>query len=233
MQQDSGLEALVLNDLAYLAESWTTPITEYSVMKESAVLRRLLVDNGAILQRYRRSIGLKGEPHVRAIDLRAALGSDYAQAAFATAGGGVVGGITLVLPLFSERELTTPPATAFPTVTTTLSRYLSSSCMVVDGLAVTRIQLIKYVANKLGGVHYDTKRKPDEKIFRMLDVRRRQFATLDVDLVHFEVLCIGQHLLRAPDIAALLPAELQFKQDIPDLDQLMAWVLHEQVSSTP
>ena len=56
---DPQLEEVVLNDLRALGESWKRPISEHSVRDESARLRRLLIDDGGLLQRFRRTLGLK------------------------------------------------------------------------------------------------------------------------------------------------------------------------------
>ena len=63
------------------------------------------------------------------------------------------------------------------------------------------------MANKLGGSHYDDRRpaKGDEAVYANLD-EVTGFAKLDgFPLVHWELLSIGQNLLRSPDLAAWIP----------------------------
>jgi len=66
----SDLGQSVRSDLEYLAKNWTRSLDEATVRRDSAVLRRLLLDGGGTLRRYRQELRLKGEPKIRAINLR-------------------------------------------------------------------------------------------------------------------------------------------------------------------
>lgn len=96
-----------------------------------------------------------------------------------------------------------------PLVESTLSNFLSAPCLIVSGHAVQRRQVLKYVANKLGGVHYDDRRvskdRELDRVLTQLDETRKYIKLLDLDPVHLEVLSMGQDLLRAPEVAAMLP----------------------------
>lgn len=73
------------------------------------------------------------------------------------------------------------------------------------GQIVVRRILIKYVANKLGGAHHDSKRgtSHEEQLFGLLDTARAQVKLLDKPAVYFELLAIGQSLAGASDIQRL------------------------------
>lgn len=60
-----------------------------------------------------------------------------------------------------QKDLTPFGEDAYKPTTLILSDYLRSTCIYLAGVRVSRRHLIKYVANKLGGVHYDPTR--DEK----------------------------------------------------------------------
>lgn len=74
---DTELEKLTIADLAYLANSWRQPtIDDMAVRRESAALRRLLVDERPMLMRHLRQLG-QCEPQIQSIDLRAAVGGRF------------------------------------------------------------------------------------------------------------------------------------------------------------
>jgi len=83
-----------------------------------------------------------------------------------------------------------------------LRAFIESPCMVILGALVPRRVLIKYVCNKLGGAHFDTKRDytPEGTLFRRLDYVGDKITLVDKRIVYFELLSIGQTLARADDI---------------------------------
>ncbi len=96
----------------------------------------------------------------------------YAQAGGAKYGDGYEGPIivTAVTPTWNEH----PEGSAGPH-RYRLSEYLKSSAVIVHGTRITRHELIKYVANKLGGAHFDASRRPDKD-------EDQKFAVLDQNL---------------------------------------------------
>ncbi|MEN3540988.1 hypothetical protein AAH991_38145 [Microbispora sp. ZYX-F-249] len=217
---DPDLVASVRDDLSYLAESWKQPITEASVRRESGVLRRLLLDEHSTLQQCRKMLGLKGEAHIQAFDLKEELGSSYNNVRVAFAGGAQVGDAVLALNIASFAPL--PPA-SFKIQRYPLSGYMQAPAIVIMGKPVTRRLLVRYVANKLGGVHYDRRRgnTPEDILFTVLDKNRGDLIVHGIDIVYYEVLAIGQHLLRSPGVAQLLPDPDMLK-DVPGLEEIRA-----------
>jgi hypothetical protein len=86
-------------------------------------------------------------------------------------------------------------------VTQNLTDFVNSPCVVVEGTTISRIELVKYVVNKLGGAHYDSKREKDYQ--RLLDYAGQHYALAGKNSVYFELLSIGQRLVKSPDIVKL------------------------------
>jgi hypothetical protein len=94
----SPLGESVVGELKYLARNWTRSLEEETVRRDSAVLRRLLLDHGkGTLRQYRQELGLKGEPKIRAIDLKAAIPGEWSGVVLGAAGGATIDGFTLAL----------------------------------------------------------------------------------------------------------------------------------------
>jgi hypothetical protein len=102
----SDLAESVRSDLEYLAKNWIRSLDEAPVRRDSAVLRRLLVDGTGTLRLYRQELRLKGEPRIRAIDLRAALPGEWSSIMLAAAGGATVDNVTIAL---AEVRTSLPP----------------------------------------------------------------------------------------------------------------------------
>ncbi len=205
-----ALARVVMSDLRYLGTGWHAPdIDEDVLRRDSAILRRLLIDNGGMLQRLRRQLGLRGEPRVTAIDVTELKG----RVDLAVAGGGSVG--EWEFRSIMAWEDPNAPSVDFPEPTElVLSRFLDSACVLLDDTLVRRRHLIKYVANKLGGVHFDTTRNPGRGTnqqevlgFAALDEVREQFSVRQLPSVYFELLSIGQALLQSPGVQELIPQD--------------------------
>ncbi len=94
-----------------------------------------------------------------------------------------------------------------PEQTLALPEYLRAPCVIFQGTSVPRQHLIQYVSNKMGGVHWDplrVGRKAKDASFAALDSVAGTANLAGKDPVYFELLAIGQCLLKAPQIATLL-----------------------------
>jgi hypothetical protein len=77
--------------------------------------------------------------------------------------------------------------------------------MRVAGVAASRPDVIKFVANKLGGVHVDSKRDPAKfPAYGALDHARESIRVADLDAVYHELASIGQQFVAAQDVRELL-----------------------------
>jgi hypothetical protein len=85
-----------------------------------------------------------------------------------------------------------------------LSNWLSSPCMKVCGVSVTRRDVVAFVANKLGGVHLDNRRNPKKDAgYVALDEARERVGILGTDSVYAELAAIGQQFISSPEIQSL------------------------------
>lgn len=83
----------------------------------------------------------------------------------------------------------------------TLTEFANSACMIVEGTPINRLELIKYVTNKLGGAHYDSKREKEYQ--RLLDYVGQTYTVAGKNGIYFELFSTGQRLVRSPDIENL------------------------------
>ena len=205
---DSLLE-IVRSDLAYLYDEWDEDITDDSLRRSSPVLRRFLV-HGDLLRAWRR-VGFDDQPQIIAPTLEEHLKRVPTEDInFATAGGAVHKGVTVAAlcvrrskPIFAEEMKIIKELSALGPVVEKkhrLMEFVESPCIIVKGAAFARRELIQYVANKLGGAHYDETR--DAKLI-LLDDALKTTRVADKNSVYYELLSIGQGLARAPDIQVL------------------------------
>jgi hypothetical protein len=201
-----GLRDSVIGDLKWLTSQDFTKLDEDGLRELSGRLRRLLIEGS--LHRYRKQTGAKGELHVEAPELPAVDSSTiYAQAAGAERSVGKVAAVSVYSRALSPEEIRAmyeaqPDGPRLRVVP--LSRWLDSPCIYVQKVRVKRRDLIKYVANKLGGVHFDERRDPaKDHAFTALDHARSTKLT-DLDAVYAEVAAIGQQLAASTEIRALL-----------------------------
>jgi hypothetical protein len=207
---DAELLASVESDLAFLEDEWDESIEEQSLRRSSTVLRNLLV-YGSFGKAWRLA-GERGEPEVEAPDLSGVLaGLNLAKVAFATAGGGVSGGVQVIGALVYLEAMTPeqikeratrgpgPPQRRFK-----LSAFLASPAVVVEGATVSRQKVIQYIALKKGGAHPpDPSRRKDEEAYRLLDKVLDSYQVAEQRSVFFELLSIGQAVARSPDAKKL------------------------------
>lgn len=212
----ADLRSSVVGDLRALADSDLENGDEGVLRDASARLRRLLLDGGGTLQRYRRALGLRGEPKVEWFGVAApGDGLVFAQSGGAKRGGMTVAGIHVWNRALSDEEIRehyeaaksavlADAARGMPTQRARLSDWLSSKCMIVDGVSVTRRNVVQFVANKLGGVHLDSKRDPTKQPgYVALDTARSTMGTMDLDVVYAELASITQDFLASPEVRRL------------------------------
>jgi hypothetical protein len=198
---------IVVEDLRFLQREWGEQVDEASLRRGSTVLRRLLVQGE--LQRAWKAVGFSLEPEVIASTLRSTVEVvPVGTIRFAFAGGAryqgveVRGGLDIPLDPEIEKRL---DAQGVPQDRFKLKSFVEAHCMIVDGVGISRHRLIKYVANKLGGAHFDVSRdrSADGDAFRRLDYAARTYKFLGHDAVYFELLSTGQALVHADDVCRL------------------------------
>jgi hypothetical protein len=211
---DRELLRIVGVDLAALRKSWGVRVDDDELRRSSSALRRLLVQGD--YSRAWRLIHDK-EPRVRAMDLAPTLepyGAEHAM--WAQAGGGKFGGVqvahmvvwdfALTPEQIKQKNRSSPQMTTFG-----LRKFLHSPSIVVRGTVITRGDIISYVANKLGGSHLDPTRSGAEERFSFLDEGLAHLAVANKRAPYFELLSIGQAVLRSSDAARLIKISAQSK----------------------
>jgi hypothetical protein len=219
---DSSLETgelsrQIRSDLEHLRSRWTTTgiLDENDLRRDVPILRRLLIDGGGgLLRTYRKATGARGDVKVEYVDLNRQLaGLDRKLVSFASAGGATHNGMS-VSGALEYRAAWTPEQVkaryehGLATRKSTLQTFLDSPCMVVDGTKVNRRNLLQFVSNRLGGVHYDESREHTSpeiaRQFEALGSVLNDVRITDHRSVYFELLSIGQALLASPEILELL-----------------------------
>jgi len=156
--------------------------------------------------RYRKSAGLRGEPRITFHPLAAEDNREtFAQSGGMQRAGGMVAGIFVRNAAMSPEEIKARYEAVKdgpPTAELLLSGWLGAPCMRIQGVAINSRDIIKYVANMLGGVHFDESRSPaKEPAYIALD-QARSMKLLDLDAVYGQLTAIGQQLLASPGVQA-------------------------------
>lgn len=214
MTSQGELVRLVAADLGYIRD-WRD-LDDDSLRRGSNTLRQLLVDKGGLLQRAWKAAGFAKEPRIRCTTLKHIIGSALApDITIATAGGAIYKGENIKAVVVYSRSWTEAETAERrriagqgpPEEDATLSGFIAAPCMLIEGLEVPRRVLINYVANKLGGVHFDVgraarrhKEKGEAEIYRRLDDIPTRLTVIDKPAVYYELLSIGQVLARSDDI---------------------------------
>jgi len=199
--EDSQLIS-VAEDIEYLREKWADGASDADLRRGSALLRRFLIDggNGMLMAVWHR-LGLLDQPRVIAPSLPLQILAAGAKVDLAAAGGATVEGGTMA----GFRQTTERIAAEFSPdgCEQLLLEYVGAPSVIIRGEQVTRRELVKYFAHHLGGVHMSSKvLKQEQDMVR----RIRRIETLQIyshmlgkDLLHFELLAIGQAIGRADD----------------------------------
>jgi hypothetical protein len=204
---------VVTEDLGYLRREWSQDVDDASLRISSPILRRLLVEG--LLQRAWRDLGLDKQPIIRSPSLEVKLRLiPINRVAFAQAGGAKHQEIVVTTVIEFDGYLSPEQAVeAFgshqdaPDRDFSLRGFVEGTCLVVEGTQISRHTLVKYISNKLGGVHLDTARdltKDEERKFSLLDKVRAERGTANKPAIYYEYLSVGQALVKSLDIERLL-----------------------------
>ncbi len=199
----------VLGDLKWLRDADLSGGDEVLLRELSARLRRLLVEGN--LQLFRKQVcNCRGEPRIVAPPPLDPVTSDvtHAQVGGAQRAGLTVEGVTVWNRALSAEEIKARYEAGLKIRSQPrqlrLSDWLSETCLQVTGVGASRRDVIKFVANKLGGVHVDPRREPAKSpVYGALDEARESIRVADLDAVYHELASIGQQLVAAHDIRAL------------------------------
>ena len=211
---------LVRDELNYLQGKVRTDVSRTEVRIISGILRKLLYDG--LLYATWKAMRQESEPKIEFVDLQAVLRDtprEYVHYAYAGGahlpGANHSGWVLYVFPKDVHEANGTPEGLAqevaerlHPGVKTfrTLHEFMASHCVESGTFGVSRIELVRYVSNKLGGVHLDKGRAawedPLGSAYRLLDeehivVGKRLGA-------HYEIMSIAEDLCGSADLKSLV-----------------------------
>jgi hypothetical protein len=210
-RQEEYLIKRVVQNLRYIRDNWNDNIELEEVVRSSNVLRTLLVHNN--LDKAWRLCGYTYAIRLRVLSLTRFLSEhDTGKILTAWTGGARYKGTSfaLGLALVGENPATNRPIDKY-WQELTLDDYRRDVCMVVRAkniglIKINRLELINYVANKLGGTHIDFNRqsnKPLEQKFIALD-EAHNYENVDRSVILLLVLAIGQELVSSRHIQRLM-----------------------------
>lgn len=204
---------VVADDLKYLMDEWDQEVSDISLRNTSTTLRRLISDDD--LGKAWRLLGLANEPLISAISLDELLGTiKLVHVNQAFAGGATYNGMQ-IQGTFEYNRKSTPQEIKqnferkknIVPKSFRLSEYRSSPSIILQGEKISRQELILYASNKLGDAHFDPKRndkKERERKFLLLDNYRDDYKLAGKNSVYFELLSIGQSIVKSSDIKVFL-----------------------------
>lgn len=199
------------SDVEHIRQTWLPGMDPHALRRDAAVLRRWIIDPGGAASLWRMA-GHGGKlmmPEVSDLaSLPHARGLEFAAAARRSLDGTVMSDVLLWRQDLCPKDLDT--AWEQPR-DRTLDQYAKTACLVIHEKFVRRKDLIKYVANKRGGVHHDSSRSgdPRERAAHLLldQASEEGFRGNDVDLYLGQFMNIGHEFVSAPDVLTLCSFE--------------------------
>ena len=197
------------DDITFIQEEWSGGNVSEQTLRRNATLLRRFIHYRELLEAWKTVIG-RERYALRGLTLERLLGiSDFRGITFAAVGGAQRPGMQVAAPQVYNRVLTQQEIQAQvklgPPIPVDMSfqQFVEGACIVVEGTPISRRNLVKYVANKLGDAHYDPKR--DKRWQRLLD-QAQQFSITDMNAIYHEMLSIAQVIASSPDTARLKEA---------------------------
>ena len=201
-EEQKELSEYVIDDIALLREDFGGDnFLDSRIRNATSILNKLLIE-GNLLKAWRFNIGKLSHPVITAPRLEYFMNVDPSRAIInAVAGGAHLGGIYHALGITNKGSIPIePPANTNPIAHKfKMSAYLEATSLILDGVAISRFNLIKYVANKAGGKHIDFKLK-DKKEFIALKNGKDYFNYFGKNAINIELQSIIQLLISAEDI---------------------------------
>lgn len=206
-KEEEYLIKTVVEQLRTLRGEWNQQVELTSVIRNSNILRMLLVEGS--LEKAWWLCGYTFPIRLRAFTLANMLneiGREKILVAFT--GGALHRGARFALGLLTlaENQDGKIKEEKPRKEELILDNYLKSPCMIIQGTDINRVELIKYVANKLGGTHIDFRRKankPLEQKFMLLD-GLHNYEQVDKNIIPYQLLSIGQELVASRHIQRLM-----------------------------
>lgn len=189
----------IIEDVEYLRLTWNPKTTSSKLRRDCVILRRLFVDND--FYKAWNFLRIKEKPRIIAPKVEFYLEADTSNTIdFLVAGGGEFSKVQFACLMHQKRKVelkfskdVNPIEHDF-----SLEQFLKSLSIYVFGVNISRLEVIKYVSNKLGSAHLDSSRSGSLGLkFAALDENFERLVFKDADdqeqlLVYLELLSIGQ-----------------------------------------
>ena len=192
---------VVYEDLEYLNKAWGNDVSDDTLRRDSAVLRRLLIYKD--LKKAWKFVGFEGQPMIKAPSLKKLI-PYYPNIIFAQAGGAIFKGLEARqavihnLPMLDLFSLGAPEDDDL-----NVDKFIKSPCIIIGSIPITRDKLIRYVSNKLGSAHFDPSRTRE---YALIEGIQRRFIIVNKFSIYYELLSVGQALSHSSDIKKLKEA---------------------------
>lgn len=175
------------------------------IRRGTPIIRRFIVEKE--LANAWRTLGREKEPTIIAPNLSSLIGDlSFDQFVMASAGGAKYNGLEM-LGMSTIKGNAPPPIKdsyeVFKSYIFSLSQYLESICIIVEGKPVKRRELVKYMAYARGGVHLSPggrTRNKEVKLFKLMEKREQLSNMNGTNWFFFELLSTGQSIVKPPDI---------------------------------
>lgn len=211
---DNELIKIVFEDLHYLMDEWTQDIDDASLRRASPVLRSLLIDHQLM-----KVANMLNEKVNVLLPLISKYDNDFNDPSlvYYQAGGAKYKGIEVQSLVRLNRiksqedikeEFEKQKKYYGQNYSIKLTKFMKQASFVINGIKINREEVVKYIANKRGGVHFDSSRKTDksgsgkslENKFILLDGIHNGTIVANKNAVYYELLSIGQRLVGSLDI---------------------------------
>nr|BAJ06942.1 putative uncharacterized protein [uncultured bacterium] len=204
---DIELVRTVVEDLEYL-RTWAGGVDEPTVRRGSGVIRRLVVNDD--IMKCAKILGISPKMTIFAPSIEQFLVLPESHKIVSIlAGGAKYNGIEIACSMINEgKEPVTIPGVNPCSVPVTFQDFRNATSLYLFGYRYSRDDIIKYVANKLGGVHFDKLRTKDKDKWDNLD-KRKDFiiikgVTEGMNAVYFEMMSIGQLIAKTESINSII-----------------------------
>jgi hypothetical protein len=204
MTQDTELLELVRDDLIYLKNEWNNEISDSALRRSSNVLRNLITYD--LLGKASRHLNYDYRIKSNAIEKEKLLNLfPQDKINLFVAGGANYGNVMIenLLELgmvLQQKDISNLMDVLNSTKVRneySLENYKSLTTIIVNGIIISKNNLIQYIANKKGGTHYDTKRESNNKgdIYKKIDEIFKTYEIAGKNIAYFELLSIGQEIV--------------------------------------
>ncbi len=197
-----GLIGVVREDVRYLLTRWPDgDVGDDEIRRSSAVLRRLFTYR-ELIKVWVTVVGKRDfivpSSYIRVLDINRLNEVDFSTSSPAQNVGMKIFSVTV------HNKIQNGPGPIYiESEDAPLNRYLNQPACVIDGTLITRNEIVQFVANKLGGAHYDEGRqKPQE---HSVDAMSQYMIGNRPALIH-EMLSCGQVLAASTSTKELLRA---------------------------